>query len=131
MKIEDFIDLDGSFEQGKSNIILTGKKAVDNQIFNLFTTTSLASDAGTGERIFEPTYGGNLEQFLFYPFDDKTGNDICDFIYDQITDNLSGIITVTRQSISYQLDFENMGYIISIYYVYAGKLESVKFAIRN
>ena len=72
-----------------------------------------------------------MEQFLFYPFDDKTGNDICDFIYDQITDNLSGIITVTRQSISYQLDFENMGYIISIYYVYAGKLESVKFAIRN
>ena len=69
MKIEDFIDLDGSFEQGKSNIILTGKKAVDNQIFNLFTTTSISSDAGTGERIFEPTYGGNLEQFLFYPFD--------------------------------------------------------------
>ena len=37
MKIEDFIDLDGSFEQGKSNIILTASLAFITNCEEIFS----------------------------------------------------------------------------------------------
>lgn len=122
------IDLDGSFEQGKPDLVLTGKKAIDNQIFNLFSTTSF-DGVGCGERIFEPTYGANLEHFLMEPLTESIGLRICDFVYEQVTTWLSDIIYVTRQSITYEIDYDVQGYIISIYYSYQGKIGKVSFAV--
>ena len=126
----EVIDLDGTYNQGKPVLILQGKSAISNQIFNLFTTASY-DGVGTGERIFEPTYGANLDRYLFEPLSENIAEDIEDFVYDQVSTNLSDILYVTRESVSVTIDEINSAYIVQIIYYYNGQIDKATFAVQR
>lgn len=127
---KDIIDLDGTYNQGKPVLILKGQSAVSNQIFNLFSTASY-DGVGTGERIFEPTYGANLDRFLFEPLSENIALDMADFVYDQVSSNLSNVLYTTRENVSVKIDELNSAYVVEIMYYYGGKVDRTVFAVQN
>lgn len=122
------IDIDSDFEEGKSkDVLLYGRETLKNWILNLFTTSSSNGDF-LGERPYEPTYGANLERYLFDPVNEFTALDIGDSIYDAITTFLPEFF-ITRSSIIVTPNQTLPGYVIVIVYIYQGETNNLKFTV--
>jgi phage baseplate assembly protein W len=67
-----------------------------------------------GERFFNPTYGTNVWLYLFEPFTQTTASSIADEIESAITFWEGSRIKLTN--INTVMDFNNLAYIITIYY---------------
>lgn len=124
------IDIDTDFTEGKSkDILLRGREAINNWILNLFTTSSQFDDY-TGDRPYEPSYGSNLERFLYEPVDVFTASDIKDSIYDAITTFIPELY-VNRNSISVVADGGNACFHITIVYLYRGDPGNLQFTVKS
>lgn len=128
MKQDLTIDIDSEFEEGKSNSeLVRGTKALKNMLLNLFKTLSQYGDS-LGDRPYEPTYGCNLEKYLFEPLDTSVGLEIRDDLYDSITTFLPEYY-VTRSTIIVTPLYDQDAYKIYIAYVYLGNPSDIELVV--
>lgn len=121
-------DIDSDYkEQLNSSELVKGKDALDNMIRNLITT-SPNQGSFLGERIFEPSYGCNLERYLFEPLDETTAIDIQDVIYYSVSNFLTEIY-LPRNAIFVTPDYNSDSYNIYLYYSYRGDVNELNFSL--
>jgi len=112
-------DLDSKFVRNHSvSEILRGDKALNNMILNLFETNNQYENS-LGDRPYEPTFGCNLQRYLFDPLDLNIAMDIKDELYLAITTFMPEVF-VTRNSISVVPIYDEDAYKIVVAYVYLG-----------
>jgi phage baseplate assembly protein W len=129
--ITGIYDVDSNYTEGQSkNIIVAGREAIDNLIQNLFSTSSAYDNKSYGERVYEPTYGCELERRLFEPMDEMVAEEIQTIIYDAIVTFL-GELYVTRDSIAVRPNYKTASYDVLIVYKYDTSIESTSFSIAS
>lgn len=116
-------------EQLTPSELVKGKDALNNMILNLLTTSAKQGNF-LGDRIFEPTYGCNLERYLFEPLDQSTATDIQDAIYDSVSNFLTEIY-LPRNAIYVSTDYNQDAYHIYLYYAYRGDPYELQFTLHR
>lgn len=116
-------------EQLNSSELVTGTDALNNMLLNLFTTSSQLGSF-LGDRIFEPTFGCDLERYLFEQVDDTTAQDIKNTIYDSVSNFLPEIY-MPRSAIFVITDYDNDAYDVTLMYSYQGDPRELRFTLKR
>lgn len=77
-------DLNSQYQKDSSRLVLYNNDVISNKITNVLLTSSNAFTR-LGSRMFEPTFGGNLEFFLFEPMAETVADNIKMMLYTNIT----------------------------------------------
>lgn len=103
-----FIDVNTNFGRYDRPLLVNDYDAIANQIYNILSTT-------IGERIFEPEFGSNLDEFLFSPTDVTTAWLIENEIYRALGRWMPRIEIVRNQTRAIPFPSERY-FDVSIYY---------------
>ena len=107
-------DLNGQYEKGNLKFPLYNDDVMNNKIINiLFTASNATTPLGT--RWFEPSFGGDLEHFLFEPISDEVANNIRMVIYNNIGRWIDEI-DLKFGDIDVVPDYDNSLYKIDLYW---------------
>lgn len=104
-----YIDVKYGFEKNSSGDTspVYNESAINQSLMTLFLT-------GKGERFFNPTYGTNIRNLLFEPFDTSTANQIATEIEDAVNFYENSRIELTNVNII--VDFDNSAYRVLVEY---------------